>query len=54
MVKTDNDKNLKNYIVKAALPKLDNARDSELCWKGICQVCNHIITSNTFTIKACR
>ena len=54
MVKTDNDKNLKNYIVKAALPKMDNARGSELCWKGICQVCNHIITSNTFTIKACR
>ena len=53
MVKTNNDKSIKNYIVKTALPKMDNARDSELCWIGICQVCDHIITSNTFTIKAC-
>ena len=31
---------------------MDNAGCSELCGKGTCQMCNHIITTNTFTTKA--
>ena len=48
-----NGKSLKNYLVTAALPKMDNAGGSEPCGKGTCQVCDHIITTNTFTTKAC-
>ena len=48
-----NDKSLKDYLVRAALPKMGNAGGSEPCGKGTCQVCDHIITSNTFTTKAC-
>ena len=39
--------------MRAALPKTDNAAGSEACGKGTCQVCDHIITTNTFTTKAC-
>ena len=35
------------------MPKTDNSGGSEPCGKGTCQVCDHIITSNTFTTKAC-
>ena len=31
----------------------DNAGSSEPCGKGTCHVCDHIITTNTFTTKAC-
>ena len=48
-----NGKSLKNYLVRTALPKMDNAGGSEPCGKGTCQVCDHIITTNTFTTKAC-
>ena len=37
--------------MKAELPKIYNAGDFEQCWKGTCQVRDHIITSNTFTAK---
>ena len=37
----------------AALPKMGNIGGSEPCGKGTCQVCDHIITTNTFTTKAC-
>ena len=30
-----------------------SAGGSEPCGKGTCQVCEHIITANTFTTKAC-
>ena len=43
----------KDYLVRAALPKMDNAGDSEPCGKGTCQVCNHTITTNTFKTKKC-
>ena len=46
-----NGKSLKNYLVRAALTKMDNAGGSEPCEKDTCQVCNHIITTNTFTTK---
>ena len=39
--------------MRAALPKTDNAGASEPCGKRTCQVCHHIITTNTFTTKAC-
>ena len=39
--------------MRAALPKTYNAGGLEPCGKGTCQVCNHIITANTFTTKAC-
>ena len=48
-----NGKSLKDYLVRAALPKMDNAGGSEQCGKGTCQVCDHIITAITFTTKAC-
>ena len=47
-----NGKSVKDYLLRAALPKIDNAGGSEQCGKGTCQVCDHIITSNTFTTKA--
>ena len=40
--------------MRAALPKIDNAGGSEPCAKGTYQVCDHIITTNTFTTKTCR
>ena len=46
-------KSLKDYLVRAALPKTDNVGGSEPCGKGTCQVCDHIITTNNFTTKAC-
>ena len=33
---------------------MGNAGGSEPCGKGTCQVCDHIITTNTFTKKTCR
>ena len=48
-----NGKSLRGYLVRAALPKTDNTGGSEPCGKGTCQVCDHIITTNTFTTKAC-
>ena len=47
-----NGKSLKDYLVRVALPKMDNAGRSEPYGKGTCQVCDHIITTNTFTTKA--
>ena len=32
---------------------MDNAGGCEPCGKGTCQVCDHIITTNTFRTKAC-
>ena len=31
---------------------MDNTGGSELCGTDTCQVCDHIITTNTFAIKA--
>ena len=44
-----NGKSLKDYLVRAALPKTDNAGGFELCGKVSCQVCDYIIRTNTFT-----
>ena len=48
-----NVKSIKDYLVRAALPKIDNAGGSEPCGKGTCQLFDHIITTNTFRTKAC-
>ena len=44
---------VKDYLVRATQPKMDNAGGSESCGKGTCQVRDHIITNNAFTAKAC-
>ena len=43
----------KDYLVRAALPKIDNTEGPEASKKATCQVCDHIITTKTFTTKAC-
>ena len=53
IVEFRNGKSLKDYMVRAALPNMNNAGGSERCGKGTCQVCDLIITSNTFTAKVC-
>ena len=42
-----------DYIVRAALTKMDNAGVFEPCGKGNCQVCDHVIVTNTFKTEAC-
>ena len=39
--------------MRASLSKMDNTGDSEPCRKFTCQVCDHIITTNTVTTKTC-
>ena len=39
--------------MRATFPKIDNAGASEPCGKVSCQVCHNIITTSTFTTKAC-
>ena len=48
-----NDKSLEDYLLRAALPKMDNVGGSAPCEKGTCQVCDHVITTNTFPTKPC-
>ena len=48
-----NGKSLKDYLVRAALPKLGNVGSSEPCGKGNCQVCDFICKTDTFTTEAC-
>ena len=37
--------------MRASLPKMNNAEGSEPCRKFTCQVCDHIITTNTVTTR---
>ena len=53
MVGFRNAKSLEHYLVRATLPKMDNAGGSGLCGKGTCQVCDHLITTNTLITKPC-
>ena len=46
-----NSKSIKDYLVRAALSKIDNTEGPEACKKVTCQVCDHIITTKTFTTK---
>ena len=49
-----NGKSLKDYLVRAKLPKLDESRRCEPCGKKTCLVCDSIITTTTFTTEACQ
>ena len=53
IVRIWNGKSLKDYVVRAALPKINNAGGSEPCGKGACQVCDHLVATNTLTAKVC-
>ena len=49
-----NGKSLKDYLVRAKLPKLDESGRCEPCGKKTCFVCDSIITTTTFTTEACQ
>ena len=48
-----NGKCLKDYLVRAALPKANETGRCEPCGKKTCLVCNSIKTTTTFTMEAC-
>ena len=48
-----NSKNLKDYLVRAALPKTNETGRCEPRGKKACLVCNSIRTTATFTTEAC-
>ena len=48
-----NGKSLKDYLVRAALPKTNETGRCEPCEKETCLVCNSISTTTTFTTEAC-
>ena len=47
-----NGKSLKDYLVRATLPKDNETGRCEPCWKKTCLVCNSIRTTTTFTTEA--
>ena len=49
-----NGKSLKDYLVRAKLPKLDESGRCEPCGKKTCLVCDSISTVTTFTTEACQ
>ena len=49
-----NGKSLKDYLVRAKLPKLDESGRCEPCGKKTCLVCDSISTTTTFTTEACQ
>ena len=49
-----NGKSLKDYLVRAKLPKLDESGRCEPCGKKTCLVCYSISTTTTFTTEECR
>ena len=48
-----NGKSLKDYLVRAVLPKTNETRRCEPCGKKTCLVCNSIRTTTTFTTEVC-
>ena len=48
-----NGQSLKDYLVRAALPKTNEAGRCQPCWEKTCWVCNSIRTTTTFTTEAC-
>ena len=48
-----NGKSLKDYLVRATLPKPNETGRSEPCGKKTCLVCNSIRTTTIFTTEAC-
>ena len=49
-----NGKRLKDYVVRAKLPKLDEIGRCEQYRKKICLVCDAINSTTTFTTEACQ
>ena len=49
-----NGKSLKDYLVRATIPKANETGRCEPCGKKTCLVCNSIRTTTTFTTEACR
>ena len=49
-----NGKSLKDFLVRAILPKLNGGGRSEPCWKKTYLVCDSISTATTFTTEACQ
>ena len=49
-----NGKSVKDYLVRAKLPKLDVSGRCEPCGKKACLVCDSISTTTTFTTEACQ
>ena len=49
-----NGKSLRDYLVRATLPKANETGRCEPCGKKTCLVCNSIRTTATFTMEACR
>ena len=48
-----NGKSLKDYLVRATLPKANETGRCEPCRKKTCLVCNSVRTTTTFTTEAC-
>ena len=48
-----NGKSLKDYLVRATLPKANEIGRCKPCGKKTCLVCNSIRTATTFTTEAC-
>ena len=49
-----NGKSLKDFLVRAALPKVNGSGKCEPCGKKTCLVCDCISTATTFTTEACQ
>ena len=49
-----NGKSLKDFLVRATLPKINGSGRCEPCGKKTCLVCDSISTATTFTTKACQ
>ena len=49
-----NVKSLKDFLVRATLPKLNESGRCEPCGKKTCLVCDSISTAMTFTTEACQ
>ena len=45
---------LKDFLVRATLPILNESGRCEPCGEKICLVCDSISTATTFTTKACQ
>ena len=48
-----NGKSLKDYLVRAVLPRTNETGRCEPCGKKTCLVCNSIRTTTTFTTETC-
>ena len=48
-----NGKSIKDYLVRAALPKTNETWTCESCGKKTCLVCNSLRITTTFTMEAC-